>query len=197
MITIGITGGMGSGKSVVSRLMEIMGIPVYSADTESKRLTDTSPEIKKSLIASFGPELYAGDTLNKPLLASLIFSDKENLEKVNQIIHPVVLRDFQQWIQRQKSEYAAIESAILFESGFNCFVDYVITVTCPTELRIQRVIRRDHLTREQIIQRMNNQLPEEEKCQRSDFVILNDGREGVVLQVEKIIVELKELRVKD
>ncbi len=188
MIKIGVTGGIGSGKSTISRLLEIIGIPVYIADEASKHLTNTSSVIKNALIKSFGTELYDNNgLLNKSLLASIIFSDKDKLQLVNSIIHPVVAKDFEQWTQQQSTCLVAMESAILFESGFDKHTDIVITVSCPLEIRIERIQLRDSLSRKQIIDRINNQLPEEEKCQRSDFVVFNDNIQALIPQLEEIV----------
>jgi dephospho-CoA kinase len=189
MKIIGLTGGIGSGKSTVSRLLEIMDIPVYIADAESKRLTDTSPLIRKQLIEKFGPDVYKTGKLDKTLLASLIFGNEKNLAYVNAVIHPVVLEDFKNWTaQYADKQWLAIESAILFDSGFNNTVDFTVNVSTPLETRIQRVVARDNLSRESILSRINNQLPEEERNRRSDFIILNDPVEALIPQVEKFLL---------
>ncbi|MGL4492270.1 MAG: dephospho-CoA kinase [Tannerellaceae bacterium] len=185
MIRIGITGGIGSGKTVVAQLLDIYGIPVYLADTESKRLTEESSEIKEGLIQLFGTDIYIDGRLNKAKLASIIFTDHEALTAVNKIIHPVVKNDFKVWSANKP--IAAMESAILFESGFEDTVHYTICVSAPLETRIKRAIERDNLSRQQIIDRINNQMPQEEKEQRSDFVVVNDGTHPLIPQVEKIV----------
>lgn len=143
MIKIGITGGIGSGKSVVAALLELSGIPVYIADTESKLLTATSPVIREKLVALFGEELYTADGLDKKRLASHIFGNPERLGQVNAIIHPEVNRHFLAWAERQNAPVCAIESAILFESGFNRVVDTTLMVYAPMEIRIRRALERD------------------------------------------------------
>lgn len=143
MIKIGITGGIGSGKSVVASLLALSGIPVYIADEESKWLTNNSPVIREKLTALFGPEIYTNEGLNKKLLASHIFNNPEQLQQVNQIIHPEVNRHFSAWVERQTSPLCAIESAILFESGFYKVVDISLMVYAPRELRIERALGRD------------------------------------------------------
>ncbi|MGL4326282.1 MAG: dephospho-CoA kinase [Tannerellaceae bacterium] len=185
MIRIGITGGIGSGKTVVAQLLDIYGIPVYLADTESKRLTEESSEIKEGLIQLFGTDIYIDGRLNKAKLASIIFTDHEALTAVNKIIHPVVKNDFKVWSANKP--IAAMESAILFESGFEDTVHYTICVSAPLETRIKRAIERDNLSRQQILDRINNQMPQEEKEQRSDFVVVNDGTHPLIPQVEKIV----------
>ncbi|WP_455641134.1 dephospho-CoA kinase [Parabacteroides sp.] len=191
MIKIGITGGIGSGKSVVASLLQLYGIPVYVADTESKILTDNSPVIREKLTALFGKDIYTEKGLNKKLLASYIFSDPECLQKVNAIIHPEVNRHFSEWTKRQKSDICAIESAILFESGFDKVVDKSLMVYAPAELRIERAILRDTVSREEIIRRIDNQMPDEIKKDRSDYVIYNDDIQALLPQIEKLLASLQ------
>ena len=190
MIKLGITGGIGSGKSLVSRILKMMGVPVYIADAESKRLTNTSPQIKTALLSLFGEQIYEDNVLNKTKLASLIFSNEEYLAQVNRIIHPVVQADFVQWSNAQNASVVAMESAILFESGLNVSMDVVITVTAPAELRIRRVQERDNATRQQIMQRMSNQWSDEEKLKQSNFRIKNDEQQAVIPQIEEIVSRL-------
>lgn len=153
-IKIGITGGIGSGKSLVSRLLEVMGIPVYISDIESKRLTNSDALIRRELIALLGEEVYAGDELNKPLLASYIFGDPEHIRTVNSIIHPRVRDDFRQWVERHTTyPVVGMESAILIEAGFAGEVDAVVLVYAPEELRIMRAMQRDTAPRELIERR--------------------------------------------
>ncbi|MCD8042659.1 MAG: dephospho-CoA kinase [Tannerellaceae bacterium] len=187
MIKVGLTGGIGSGKSVVARLFQIMGFPVYVADTESKRLTESSPVIRQELTDLFGEEVYQNNKLNRALLAGCIFSDKSLLAKVNSIIHPVVLADFVEWAVRQQTEIVVIESAILFESGFDKKVDSTLMVYAPETLRLQRVQERDGFPVEEIRKRMNNQLPDEEKCKLSGYIIRNTNHEPLIPQVEAFV----------
>lgn len=191
MIKIGITGGIGSGKSVVASLLQLYGIPVYVADTESKILTDNSPVIREKLTALFGNDIYTEKGLNKKLLASLIFGNPECLQKVNKIIHPEVNRHFSEWTKRQTSDICAIESAILFESGFDKVVDKSLMVYAPAELRIERAILRDTVSREEIIRRIDNQMPDEIKRDRSDYVIYNDDIQALLPQIEKLLASLQ------
>lgn len=187
MTKIGITGGIGSGKSVISTLLEINGIPVYIADEESKLLTATSPVIREELIALFGRDLYTSEGLNKKQLASLIFSNPDSLKLVNAIIHPEVNRHFLAWAERQTHPFCAIESAILFESGFNTTVDISLMVYAPIETRICRALKRDAVAREEINRRIQSQLPDETKKERSDYVIYNDGTQALIPQIAKFI----------
>lgn len=191
MIKIGITGGIGSGKSVVASLLNLYGIPVYVADTESKILTVTSPVIKEKLIALFGKDLYTEEGLDKKLLASHIFGNPECLKQVNEIIHPEVNRHFSEWTKSLSSEICAIESAILFESGFNNIVDKSLMVYAPQELRIRRALQRDNVSREEVTSRINNQLSDETKKDWSDYVIQNDDKQALLPQVEKFLAALR------
>lgn len=191
MIKIGITGGIGSGKSMVAALLEVWGIPVYIADTESKHLTATSPIIREKLIALFGKELYTTDGLDKRRLASHIFGNPERLGQVNAIIHPEVNRHFIAWVERQNTPVCAIESAILFESGFNRVVNTTLMVYAPMEVRIRRVLERDAVSREEIIRRIESQLPDEVKMEKSDYVIFNDDKQALLPQITAFLAELK------
>jgi len=188
MKVIGLTGGIGSGKSTVSRFFEIIGIPVYIADMESKRLTESSPAIRRKLTERFGTKLHADGKLNKSLLASLIFENEENRNYVNSVIHPVVKSNFEQWkALHASSPVLVIEAAILFESGFAGLVDVRVTVTAPEELRIRRVELREGWSRQSILARIQSQLPEEERIRRSDYVIFNDDRQALIPQAERLM----------
>jgi dephospho-CoA kinase len=188
MKVIGLTGGIGSGKSTVSRLLNKMGIPVYIADAESKRLTESSPAIREKLTGRFGANLYADGKLNKSLLASLIFENEANLRFVNSVIHPEVRIDFERWKSQQtQSPVLVIETAILFESGFSDLVDVSVTVAAPEALRIRRLKLREGWSQESINARIQSQLPEEEKIRRSDYVIYNDDQQALIPQVEKLL----------
>ena len=190
MIKIGITGGIGSGKSVVASLLALSGIPVYIADEESKWLTNNSPVIREKLTALFGLEIYTNEGLNKKLLASHIFNNPEQLQQVNQIIHPEVNRHFSAWVERQTSPLCAIESAILFESGFNRIVDTTLMVYAPMEIRIGRILERDSVSREEIIRRIESQLPDEVKKEKSDYVVFNDGKQALLPQITAFLTGL-------
>lgn len=192
MIKIGITGGIGSGKSVVASLLVLSGIPVYIADTESKRLTETSPMIREQLTALLGNDLYTEKGLNKKLLASHIFNHPDTLRQVNAIIHPEVNRDFSAWAERQGAPFCAIESAILFESGFDRFVDLRLMVYAPMELRIRRALCRDASSRSEVIARIQSQLPDEIKKERSDYTVYNDDRQALIPQIGAFITYLRQ-----
>lgn len=188
--TIGITGGIGSGKSYVSAILqEKFGIPVYDCDMEAKRLTASNEEIRQKLIALVGPEVFDGNKLNKQLLADYLFADVEHASKVNAIIHPVVLQDFKRWTEEQHEKpIVALESAILFESGFNEMVDKVLFVDAPEEVRLRRAMLRDTATEAQIRARMKMQRPELHRLQ-ADSIINNNQTDDSQLhnQLEKLL----------
>ena len=189
MITIGITGGMGSGKSIVAALLTVYGIPVYDADSESKRLLLTSPTIRRGLTDLLGADIYSpdGTTLRRARMASLIFADTNLLTRVNAIIHPEVGRDFDAWRARLTTSVCAMESAILFEAGFDRRADLRLMVYAPEAIRLQRVMARDNATEAAARQRMQRQWPDERKIALSDAVITNDGRAALIPQVEAFV----------
>ena len=192
-VRIGITGGIGSGKSVVSRLLEAMGIPVYISDVETKRLMLADSDIRRELVALLGDEVYAGGVLNKPLLASYLFGNLEHALQVNGIIHPRVKEDFRQWLRHHAvCPIAGIESAILIEAGFAGEVDVIVMVYAPEEVRVQRAMKRDVSSRELIEKRIRSQMSDEEKRGRADFVIVNDGETPLIPQVLALITFLSQ-----
>ncbi|MDR1645320.1 MAG: dephospho-CoA kinase [Tannerellaceae bacterium] len=193
MMKIGLTGGIGSGKSIVSSLLEVMGIPVYDADAGSKRLTITSPLIRQGLIGLFGETIYRGDAIDRKRLAACIFSDPEMLKRVNAIIHPEVSRHFLDWADRQTSSsgICAIETAILFESGFNRLVDLSLMVTAPLERRIERVMARDGATRDEVLHRIKNQWPDEVKKTYASYIIYNEERQALIPQLTAFLAGLR------
>ncbi len=183
MIKVGLTGGIGSGKSVVAKVFETLGIPVYYADDAAKKLMNTNADLKAAIIKNFGEGSYTNGELNREFIASIVFNDKEKLDLLNSITHPATIRDAEEWIKRQASPYIIKEAALLFESGANKNLDYVIGVYAPLQLRIKRVIARDALTKEEIMKRISRQMDEEKKMKRCDFVITNDEQELVIPQV--------------
>ena len=172
MIIVGLTGGIGSGKTTVAKQFLEMGIPVYIADEEAKRLMRRSKIIRRKLIKLFGTEAYVGEELNKPFLANIIFNDKNYLQKMNAIVHPKVARHFEKWVLKQEAPYVIKEVAILFENGRHNTCDFVITVTAPIEIRIKRLLKRDNTSKEKIEAIMKNQWTDEEKVKQSHFVIV-------------------------
>ena len=190
MIKIGITGGIGSGKSVVASLFQLLGVPVYIADEESKRLTNQSMTIRRQLIAHYGEAIYTAEGLNKPLLAAKIFQDPAQRRIVNGIIHPEVKHHFEAWAAQQETPLCAIESAILFESGFDQVVDTHLMVYAPKALRIERATTRDAASREAIQQRIESQMADEEKRKLADHLIYNDNQQPLIPQVTALIARL-------
>ena len=196
MVKIGITGGIGSGKSYVSRLLtEHYGIPVYNTDSEAKRLMLSDEGIRRRLTALLGKEVYKSDgTLNKPLLANYLFADSCHAGQINAIVHPQVKADLLKWADLQTGcEIVALESAILFESGFDNIVDKVVMVYAPVELRIRRVMLRDSTTEEKIRQRIVAQMDDKAKQDRSDFIIFNDGSRPLNLQLDDLQETLEKM----
>lgn len=190
-IKIGITGGIGSGKSVVSKLMETIGIPIYISDTEAKRLMNSDIVIREGLISLVGEKVYEGNSLNRELLASYIFTDKSHLLAVNALVHPRVKQDFRIWVEKHAGyPILGIESAILIEAGFAEEVDVVLMVYAPREVRIQRAMKRDSSGREAVERRMANQMSDEEKRSLADYVILNDEHSSLIPQVLGVITAL-------
>ena len=186
MIIVGLTGGIGSGKTTVANQFSELGIPVYIADDEAKSLMRRSKIIRKKLIKLFGDDAYIGNELNKPFLASIIFNNKTYLQKMNAIVHPKVARHFDKWVMKQDAPYVIKEVAILFENGGHKACDFVITVTAPIEIRIERLLERDKTSKEKIEDIMKNQWTDEEKVKYSNFVIENIELENTKNQVLKI-----------
>ena len=185
---IGITGGIGSGKSYVSRLLEARGYEVYDCDSAAKRLIAHSPFIRRRLTALIGPHTYLADgSLNKGAVAEFLLASEENASAVDRIVHPAVFSDF------VKSGLNWMESAIIYESGIYRLVDRVIVVTAPQELRIQRVMARDKISREKVLEWMGRQWPQEDIRQRADFEIVNDGHADIEQQLNNIIEHCNKL----
>lgn len=193
MITIAVTGGIGSGKSYVSALLEKRGIPIYNADNESKRLTVSDEVIRNGLVATLGQEVYHADgSLNKPFLASYLFASPEHTRQINAIIHPRVKADFRRWVKEQTDcEVVGLESAILFESGFDDVVDKVVAVYAPESLRLERAMKRDGATEAQIRARMKAQMDEDEKRNKAHYVVMNDGSIPLEEQLDRLINQIK------
>ncbi|MCD8292503.1 MAG: dephospho-CoA kinase [Prevotellaceae bacterium] len=192
-IKVGITGGIGSGKSTVCRLLELLGIPVYTADRESKRLTLVDGGIRRELVSLLGRKVYEGGKLNKPLLAAYLFASPGQAARVNAIIHPRVRQDFRRWVSmHDASPIVAMESAILIESGFAGEVDVVVTVSAPQDLRVRRVVRRDAASPAQVMRCMDSQMDESEKTGRAQTVLVNDGCRALIPQVLALIASLSQ-----
>ncbi|MDR3652674.1 MAG: dephospho-CoA kinase [Paludibacter sp.] len=196
-LIIGITGGIGSGKSTLSHLLRAEGYSVYDTDLEARRLQNEHSTMRKKLVDMFGKDIYTEQGLNRSALGKIVFSKPELLTKLNSIVHPLVMDDFNNWVQnRFPKKMLFIESAILYESGFNKLVDKVILITAAEDIRIERVVKRDGITPEHVRARMSNQLPEEEKLTRADFVIHTDDDKPLVDKMRKLIAELLEFRNK-
>lgn len=191
MTKIGITGGIGSGKSIISRILKIMHYPVYDSDYWAKFLMNNDKTIYKALTDKFGPETYSSEGINRPFLAQLIFNNKENLTFVNSIVHPAVGNHFLQWAEEQQSSIVFIESAILFSSGLNKIINKTIYVDAPQEIRLQRAILRDNATTEAISARIKNQINGDEFARtHSDYIINNDNTSLLIPQIISILQNL-------
>lgn len=191
MKRIGLSGGIGSGKSYVAKILEKMGIPVYYSDAQSKALTDTHPHIISELVKRFDATLYEDGVLNRNALASLIFDSEENRLFVNNLIHPIVRADFDAWCAQQNSPLVFNEAAILFETGAYRQFDATVLVIAPIDTRIQRIIQRDRCTQEQAEARINSQWSDEQKIPLANAIVSNNGHEAVLIQVEHLTETLK------
>ena len=194
MIRLGVTGGIGSGKSYVCNLLKAHGVLVYEADREAKRLMTESPEIKRKLTELLGENAYLADGgLNKAVVADYLFGAAENASRINSIVHPEVRKDFCLWAQSAegKAEIVALEAAILYESGFDSEVDRVLMVYAPMELRIRRTVARDFTEEESVRKRIGAQMDDVEKMKRADYVVINDGSKPLEPEIEEIINKVK------
>ncbi|MDX2000911.1 MAG: dephospho-CoA kinase [Chitinophagales bacterium] len=196
MLQVGITGGIGTGKTYVCRFFEKLGIPVYYADDRAKAIMNEDPELKEGIMQAFGKDTYKNGLLDRPFLASKVFNDKVALEKLNALVHPAVFRDTANWTaQHAHVPYTIKEAALLYESGSWQILDKIIVVSAPLETRLERVMARDGFTEEDVKARMANQWSQEEKEKRADYVILNDGKHDVAAQVADIHRQLLSLAV--
>jgi dephospho-CoA kinase len=193
MKKIGITGGIGSGKSYVSRIIKSMGFPVYHSDESAKLLMESNPVIKEGLQLLFGESIYEKGELNKNKLAELIFESPELREKVNALVHPIVRADFAQWASNQSKEIVFNEAAILFETGANTNFDASILVIAPEAIRIDRVMKRENCSRELVLKRIHSQWSDEQKSSLANFQIINDSVSPLLIQVEKVLEKISAL----
>ena len=193
MLKVGLTGGIGSGKTLVARLFEILGIPVYYADTRTKELMNSNETLLTAISKHFGKESYQDNQLNRKYLASVVFNDKKKLELLNKLTHPITIGDAEEWMNLQNTPYALKEAALLFESGANEKLDYLIGVYAPQHLRVKRVMDRDGISAEEVMKRISRQLDEEEKMKRCDFVITNNEQKLVIPQVIELDGKLREM----
>lgn len=188
---IGLTGGIGSGKTMVANYIKSLGIPVYIADNEAKKIMKTEEVIDKIRFA-FGKDIIENDTVNKEKLSKIVFDNPENLQRLNTIIHPLVKKHFEYWLKNYNNfPFVVKEAAILFESGSYKYCNSIITITSPLETRIQRVIVRDKTSRESILKRIQNQWSDEEKVAKSDYIIHNLSVEDTKKQIDEILKILK------
>jgi dephospho-CoA kinase len=183
MLKIGITGGIGSGKTTVVRIFQVLGIPVYDADARAKQLMHEDTALKNALLTAFGNDIYTDGSLNRSKLAAIVFNDDAKLAQLNAIVHPVTIKDAANWMERQNAPYTLKEAALIFESGAQQGLDYVIGVFAPLALRLHRVMQRDGSTREQVQARMSKQISDSIKMRLCDFNIINDEQQPVIPQV--------------
>jgi dephospho-CoA kinase len=186
MLKIGLTGGIGSGKSVVARIFSILGIPVFDADREAKKIMETDPAVRAALIDEFGVGTYDGNKLNRAYLAGRVFEDAERLEKLNALVHPVTISAAEAWMKAQTTPYVVKEAALLFETGSAHNLDYIVGVFAPEPVRIQRVMERDRLTREEIKARMSRQVQDDIKMKLCDYVLINHEQQLLIPQVMEL-----------
>jgi len=177
---LGITGGIGSGKTSVCKVFEVLQIPVFSADLVAQQMMESDKEIIKGINSIAGKDLYSSGKLDRMTLASIIFNDNTLLKKVNSLVHPGVFEQFRRWVPEQTAPYVIMEAAILFESGASEIVDRIVTIIAPAEERIQRVILRNKLSKEQITERMRNQMDDEARVRNSDYIISNSENEMII-----------------
>lgn len=186
MYKIGVTGGIGSGKSTVCCLFAAHGIAVYDSDTQAKRLMNESAALREGLVRAFGDGCYAGGELDRRYLASRVFADKDALATLNSLVHPAVRDDFRAWAGRQAGEYVILESAILFEAGFAGEVDTTLAVLAPVEERVKRCMERDGSTREEVLRRMANQADDDTLHRLADRTIVNVRRDYLESDVQRL-----------
>ncbi|HEY4150376.1 MAG TPA: dephospho-CoA kinase [Chitinophagaceae bacterium] len=191
MLRIGLTGGIGSGKSTVAHVFEVLGIPVYYADEAARRLMNEDASLKEQILRNFGPSAYKDGVLNRVYLAAQVFNDKEKLDRLNAIVHPATIADGEQWMLRQTTPYALKEAALIFESGAQRQLDYVIGVHAPAPLRMLRAMKRDHSSKEKVESIISRQLDESIKMKLCDFVITNDEQQPIIPQVMELHEKLR------
>jgi dephospho-CoA kinase len=191
MKIVGLTGGIGSGKTTVANWFPEKGIPVYNSDRAARELMNENPEIKSGLIKLFGNQAYDSSGLNRKYISSLVFENKDLLKKLNAIVHPAVFEDFRNWVKNQNAEFVVKEAAILFESGSYRDCDFVVSVISDEKNRTKRVVERDGISAENVLNRMKNQWTDEQRIEKSDFVIYNNGSlEELKLEFDEIFKKL-------
>lgn len=196
-LRIGLTGGIGSGKSTVAKVFEVLGVPVFYADVVAKEIMNINAVLRKHLIEAFGKEVYANNVINRSYLSSIVFKDATQLERLNAIVHPITIAEAEQWFRQQTTPYVIKEAALLFEAGTAKELDYIIGVSAPKKLRVERVMKRDGISKEQVLQRMSKQMDEAEKIKLCDFVLVNDEQQMLLPQIIKLHKELLLLATKE
>ncbi|TAH04967.1 MAG: dephospho-CoA kinase [Sphingobacteriales bacterium] len=190
MYKVGITGGIGSGKTTVAKIFEVLGIPVYYADDAAKRLMNEDPVLKAAIIKAFGENAYTNNTLNRSYLAAAVFNNTEKTALLNSLVHPVTIKDAANWVSRQNSAYTLKEAALIFESGTQAQYDFIIGVAAPKALRLHRAMQRNNSTKEQVMQRMQNQIEESIKLKLCNVIITNNEVEPLLPQVLQLHQQL-------
>ena len=193
MIKVGLTGGIGSGKTTIAKIFGILNIPIYNADDAAKKLMNTNQQLKATIIEHFGNATYANGQLDRKYLASIVFNNKEKLDLLNSLIHPVTIDDAEDWMNKQNAPYIIKEAALLFESGAAERLDYVIGVYAPQHIRVKRVMERDKLSAEEVMKRISRQIDEEIKMKRCNFIITNNEQQLVIPQVLELDKKFREL----
>ncbi len=197
MLKVGLTGGIGAGKSVVARIFQVLHTPVYDADASAKKLMLTDESLKQSIIDHFGDESYINGQLNRRYLSETVFADKSKLALLNQLVHPATRADAQKWFAAQDAPYAIKEAALFFESGTAEELDYMIGVTAPLALRVKRTMHRDQISEDNVKERMKHQLEDSLKMKLCDFVIFNNEQELMIPQVLNVHQQLIEWSKKE
>lgn len=183
MLRIGLTGGIGSGKSTVAHIFNVLGIPVYDADTAAKKLMAEDENLKKNIINAFGKESYIDGSLNRKFLSEAVFNDENKIKLLNSFVHPATIHDADEWMKKQNAPYIIKEAALIFESGSNKYLDFVIGVKSPLSLRIQRTMKRNNISFQQVEARIKLQMDEDEKMKLCDYIIVNDEQQMLIAQV--------------
>ncbi len=182
-LRIGLTGGIGSGKSTVANIFKVLGIPVFDADNAAKNIMNEDEVLRAEIIKTFGEDAYTDNVLNRKYIANIVFNDAFKLEQLNAIVHPATIASAEKWVQQQQAPYTIKEAALLFESGSAAGLDYIIGVFAPQALRIKRVMERDGISREEVLSRIGNQIDEDIKKRLCDFVLVNDEQQLLIPQV--------------
>jgi dephospho-CoA kinase len=193
VLKIGLTGGIGSGKSTTAKIFGVLGIPVYYADVEAKRLMNENLELRSAIIKNFGEKAYTNEMLDRKYISSIVFSDPAKLELLNSIVHPATKKDGEIWMHQQTAPYAIHEAALIFEAKVSDRLDKVIGISSPVELRIKRAMERDNVSSDEVMKRMNKQLDEEIKMSKCDFILINDEQQLLIPQVVALHKKLLDL----